>query len=82
MDYNNAPSADMSTLKLSKSMLLSIAMVTTVSVGGMSATSDSQWKFYTAMVGKAVGSCGETEGQSVTADCSVQPGKSPVVKIL
>jgi hypothetical protein len=72
-DYDNALSADTSAIKPSGDMSLSIAMVTSVYVGGFSATVDNQWKFYTTKVGKAVGSCGETEGQSITAESNDKP---------
>lgn len=46
---------------------LSIAMMSNVSphFGGADVT--HMWKFYTTTVGKAVGSCGETDGQEITS---------------
>ncbi|KAI8941747.1 hypothetical protein NX059_002951 [Plenodomus lindquistii] len=56
-----------------KGMSLSIAMVTTISSGGMSASSNNEWKFYTTPTGKAVGSCGETVGKKLTTDSTDKP---------
>jgi hypothetical protein len=50
-----------------------IAMATSISVGGLFATADNQGKFYTASVGKAIGSSDETEGQSITAESNYKP---------
>ncbi|PVH92050.1 hypothetical protein DM02DRAFT_701765 [Periconia macrospinosa] len=44
---------------------LSIAMVSTVNAHSGGATVDSTWNFFTTPVGKAVGSCGETEGEKL-----------------
>lgn len=49
----------------SKGKALSIAMVTTVNSHAGGATVDSEWHFFTTSVGKAVGSCGETDGQQL-----------------
>ncbi|KAF1994058.1 hypothetical protein P154DRAFT_586974 [Amniculicola lignicola CBS 123094] len=47
---------------------LSIAMVSSVNTHAGSANVDSTWTFYTTTVGKAVGSCGETEGEKLTPE--------------
>jgi hypothetical protein len=44
---------------------LSIAMVSSVNSHAGFAIVDSNWNFYTTTVGKAVGSCGETEGEKL-----------------
>lgn len=53
-----------STMKRGNS--LSIAMVSTVNSHSGSADISSTWNFYTTTVGKAVGSCGETDGEKIT----------------
>jgi hypothetical protein len=45
---------------------LSIAMTSSVSPHAGWADVSNIWKFYTTSVGKAVGSCGETDGQEIT----------------
>jgi hypothetical protein len=52
--------------KPSKGKSLSIAMISLANSHGTSATIDSSWAFYTTSVGKAVGSCGETDGEKLT----------------
>lgn len=47
----------------SKGNALSIAMTTTVNSHSGGATADSSWNFFTTSAGKAVGGCGETDGQ-------------------
>jgi hypothetical protein len=47
---------------------LSIAMVSSVNSHAGSADVYSTWNFYTTTVGKAVGSCGETEGVKLTPE--------------
>jgi hypothetical protein len=60
--------------KPSKGMSLSIAMVTSFSpIGGTSVQVDHQWNFYTTKVGKPVGSCGETDGQAISAESTDKP---------
>ncbi|KAH6864720.1 hypothetical protein BKA58DRAFT_231244 [Alternaria rosae] len=54
-------------------MTLSIAMVTHYSGHGTSVSVDHEWKFYTTSVGKAVGSCGETDGKEIVADSDETP---------
>lgn len=46
---------------------LSNAMTSIVSPQCGTAGVNNMWKFYTTSVGKAVGSCGETDGQEVTS---------------
>ncbi|KAI8933116.1 hypothetical protein NX059_009759 [Plenodomus lindquistii] len=52
--------------KPSKGKSLSIAMTSIVNSHSGGATIDSQWNFFTTSVGKAVGSCGETDGEKLT----------------
>ncbi|KAI4941985.1 hypothetical protein J4E91_010372 [Alternaria rosae] len=59
--------------KPSKCMALSIAMVTHYSGHRTSVSVDHEWKFYTTSVGKAVGSCGETDGKEIIADSDETP---------
>jgi len=66
------PEAPAST-KPSKGMALSIAMVTHYSGHGTSVSVNHEWKFYTTSVGKAVGSCGETDGKEIVADSDETP---------
>lgn len=47
---------------------LSIAMVSGVNSHAGWAVVDSTWNFFTTPVGKAVGSCGETEGEKLTPE--------------
>ncbi|PVH93640.1 hypothetical protein DM02DRAFT_695367 [Periconia macrospinosa] len=49
----------------SKGKAMSIAMVATVNSHAGGATVNSEWHFFTTSVGKAVGSCGETDGQQL-----------------
>ncbi|KAI4710425.1 hypothetical protein J4E89_004880 [Alternaria sp. Ai002NY15] len=56
-----------------KGMALSIAMVTHYSGHGTSVSVNHEWKFYTTSVGKAVGSCGETDGKEIVADTDETP---------
>lgn len=51
--------------KPSKGKSLSIAMTSIVNSHSGSATIDYSWNFYTTSVGKAVGSCGETDGKKI-----------------
>jgi hypothetical protein len=60
-------------------MALSIAMVITYNAMEPYPVPKFQWKFYTTKVGKAVGSCGETEGQSITADSNNRPTSGTMV---
>lgn len=46
----------------SKGKSLSIAMISVVNSHSGGASVDSEWHFFTTGVGKAVGSCGETDG--------------------
>jgi hypothetical protein len=55
-----------SSSKPSKGKSLSIAAVSQVNSHGTSASSNIAWTFYTTSVGKAVGSCGETDGEKIT----------------
>ncbi|KAH7080719.1 hypothetical protein FB567DRAFT_448489 [Paraphoma chrysanthemicola] len=55
-----------SSVKPSKGKSLSIAAVSQVNSHGTSASSDIAWTFYTTSVGKAVGSCGETDGEKIS----------------
>ena len=52
---------------------LSIAMTSSVSPHGGGADVSNIWKFYTISVGKAVGSCGETDGQEITPEGPSDP---------
>ncbi|KAH8728766.1 hypothetical protein GQ44DRAFT_747612 [Phaeosphaeriaceae sp. PMI808] len=60
--FSNSPSSS----KPSKGKSLSIAMVSAVNSHLGSAPLDSVWNFFTTSVGKAVGSCGETDGEKLT----------------
>jgi hypothetical protein len=68
IDYHHQFAKDESVddAKPSKGKSLSIAMMSTVSPHMGYADVDITWKFYTVSVGKAVGSCGETDGQEIT----------------
>lgn len=63
----------------SKGKALSIAMVTTVNSHAGGATLNSEWNFFTTSVGRAVGSCGETDGQKLipTGGSDVRISGSP-----
>jgi hypothetical protein len=61
------------TVKPSKGMSLSIAMVTTVAPHDFGASETHEWKFYTTMVNEAVGSCGETKGKQIPAESNDKP---------
>lgn len=54
-----------SSSKPSKGKSLSIAMMSVVNSHSGSASLDSEWGFFTTSVGKAVGSCGETDGEKL-----------------
>lgn len=76
--WNGIPKSDydqvlISSLKPSKGWSLSIAMVSQVNSHSGGADVSREWKFYTTRVGKAVGSCGETEGQSLAVETSDKP---------
>jgi hypothetical protein len=68
IDYHHQFAKDESVKddKPSKGKSLSIAMFSTVSPHGGFADVDIKWRFYTVSAGKAVGSCGETDGQEIT----------------
>ncbi|KAF2850713.1 hypothetical protein T440DRAFT_396568 [Plenodomus tracheiphilus IPT5] len=60
---------------------LSIAMTSLVNSHGTFATVDSTWSFYTTSVGKAVGSCGETDGEKLTPQGGTSTSLSPSADI-
>jgi len=62
--------------KPSKRMAFSIAMITHYYGHGTSVSFNHEWKFYTTSVGKAVGSCGETDGKEIVADTDETPRAS------
>ncbi|KAL6712089.1 hypothetical protein ACN47E_003132 [Coniothyrium glycines] len=57
--------------KPSKGWALSIAMMSMVASHSGWAEISNTWRFYTTPVGKAVGSCGETDGQELTPSVSM-----------
>ncbi|KAH9882337.1 hypothetical protein J1614_000573 [Plenodomus biglobosus] len=65
IDEFGNPSSPLSS-KPSTGKSLSIAITSLVNSHGTSATVDKTWSFYTTSVGKAVGSCGETDGEKLT----------------
>jgi hypothetical protein len=69
-DYDNVV---VSAILPSKGWSLSIALVSSVSPHLGGADTDHVWRFYTTKVGKAVGSCGETEGQAIGAESNDKP---------
>ncbi|KAH8730501.1 peptidase S8/S53 domain-containing protein [Phaeosphaeriaceae sp. PMI808] len=76
--WNGVPKSDydqvvISALKPSKGWFLSIAMVSNVNSHSGGADVSRAWKFYTAKVGKPVGSCGETDGQEISAQSNDKP---------
>ncbi|PSN67822.1 hypothetical protein BS50DRAFT_665225 [Corynespora cassiicola Philippines] len=76
LDGNTTPPSELEP-KPGKS--LSIAMVSSVISHSGGADVDSTWNFYTTTSGKAVGSCGETDGEKLTpeegsSDIKLPPG--------
>jgi hypothetical protein len=66
-----------SALKPSKGWSLSIAMGSQVNSHSGGADVSRAWKFYTTKVGKPVSSCGETDGQEISAQSNDQPVETP-----